>query len=284
MGRLPLASLHCPGRALAAVAKRRLIVRLGLTLIPWAIAVPVAARAGEQTPLPNELAVTDSIVMTDRDELYAAPAIEFFRLPDQKRLTAGAEFAYGLTDRLQVAADVPYVFVDPDAGASENGIGDVFAGTRYAVVNYREHRFGLDVGFGLDFPTGNEHRDLGEGHATSDLSFTASAWLGPVNGQVNAGWLRALENVHGETKDEAEYNVALIYPIREWFLVLEGNGESDRDGTKYYVTPEVIWKPTDRLELRVAAPCPVTRDAGDYGVIAGFTIEFEHLFGLTQQG
>ena len=30
--------------------------------------------------------------MTDRDELYVAPAIEY-RLPDQKRLTVGSEFA-----------------------------------------------------------------------------------------------------------------------------------------------------------------------------------------------
>jgi len=67
----------------------------------WAIALPVAGWTAEQPPLPNELAVTDSIVMTDRDELYASPAVEFFRLPDQRRLTVGSEFAYGLADRLQ---------------------------------------------------------------------------------------------------------------------------------------------------------------------------------------
>jgi outer membrane putative beta-barrel porin/alpha-amylase len=257
--------------------------RVGRKLAVCAVALPVAARAADEPQLPNELAITDSIVMTDRDELYASPAVEFFRLPDQKRLTLGSEFAYGLTDRLQVATEIPYVFVDPDDGKNVNGIGDMSAKARFALVNYRDHPFGLDVGFGLDFPTGDQHHDVGEGRASSDLSFTASAWLGPVDAQANAGWRRALEGGNGP-EDEAEYNVALLYPIGEWFLVLEGNGESNRDSTKYYVTPEVIWRPTDHLELRLAAPCPVTHDAGDYGVIAGFTIEFEHVLGLTPHG
>jgi len=265
-------------------ARRRLIDRLGLALVPWVIALPIASRAAEQPPLPDELAVTDSIVMTDRDELYASPAIQFFRLPDQKRLTVGSELAYGLTDRLQLATNVPYLFVDPDADRTANGIGDVSLSTRYAVVNYREHPFGLDVGFRLGLPTGDERHDLGEGRVTSELSFTASAWLGPVNAHANGAWHHALENVGAEPRDEAEYNVALIYPVRDWFLVLEGNGESNRDRTKYYVTPEVVWKATEHLELRLAAPCPVTRAAGDYGVIAGFIVEFENLFRPMERG
>lgn len=254
------------------------ISRLALDLLLGIVALPLASLAEEEQPLPTELAVSESIVMTDRDEMYASPALEFFRLPDEKRLTVGSEFAYGLTDRLQIATTVPYVFLDPDDDRNVDGIGDVSVESRYAVVDYREHPVGLDVGFGLGTPTGDERHDLGEGRTSSELSFTASAWLGPVDAQINAGWDHALDDGGDEPKDEAEYNVALVYPIREWFLVLEGNGESNHESTKYYVTPEVIWKPTEHLELRVAAPCPVTHDAGDYGVIAGFTVEFEHLF------
>jgi hypothetical protein len=273
-----------PSRGLRSPARRHRFHRLGLPLVPWVVALAIAARAAEQPPLPAELAVTDSIVMTDRDELYVAPAVQFFRLPDQKRLSVGSEFAYGLTDRLQVATQVPYIFVDPDTEHSANGIGDLEVAARYALVNYREHPFGLDLGFGLGLPTGAERHDLGEGRVNTNLSFTASAWLGPLDAQLNAGWHHALDNVGGQPKDVAEYNVALVYPIREWFLVLEGNGESDREDTKYYVTPEVVWKPTDDFELRVAAPCPVTHAAGDFAVIVGFTVEFEHLLRRTTRG
>jgi Putative MetA-pathway of phenol degradation len=253
------------------------------SLAAWAVALSVGARAAP--PLPDELAITDSIAMTDRDELYVAPAIQFFRLPDQKRLSVGSEFAYGLTDRLQLDAQVPYVFVDPDTrDHTANGIGDLSVGARYALLDYRERPFGLDLGVGLELPTGDESNDLGEGRVRSDLSFTASAWLGPLDAQLNAGWHRALDGGGDGPEDEAEYNVALVYPIRDWFLVLEGNGESDREDTKYYVTPELIWKPIPSFELRLAAPYPVTRAAGDFAVIAGVTVEFEHLLRRSQRG
>jgi hypothetical protein len=261
-----------------AFAGRRRIGCLVLDLMLAVVALPLASLAEEEQPLPTELAISESIVMTDRDELYASPAMQFYRLPDEKRLAVGSELAYGLTDRLQIATTIPYVFSDPDHEGKADGIGDVSVEMRYAVVDYREHPFGLDVGFGLETPTGNERHDLGEGRTSSELSFTASAWLGPVDAQVNAGWNHALDDGGDEPGDEAEYNVALVYPIRDWFLELEGNGESNHESTKYYVTPGLIWKPTEHLELRVAAPCPVTHDAGDYAAIAGFTVEFEHLF------
>jgi outer membrane putative beta-barrel porin/alpha-amylase len=267
----------------ASAPRRRRFHRLGLTLAAWVVALPVGAPA--EPPLPDELAITDSISMTEQDELYIAPSIEFFRLPDEKRLSVGAEFAYGITDRLQLDTHVPYAFVDPDTGDhAANGIGDVSVEVRYALLDYREHPFGLDLGFGLQLPTGDKSNDLGEGRVSSDLSVTASLWLGPVDAQLNAGWHRALDGGGNEPKDEGEYNVALLYPIRDWFLVLEGNGESDRAETKYYVTPELVWKPADAFELRVAAPYPVTHAAGEFGVIAGFTVEFEHLLRRSQRG
>jgi len=239
--------------------------------------------SAEQPPLPIELPVTESIVMTDQDELYVSPTTQYFRLPDEKRLMVPVEVAYGITDRLQILTQLPYVLVDPEGGRTTSGIGDASVGTRYAVVDYREHPFGLDVGVGLELPTGDRRRDLGDGRVAVDPSFTASAWIRSVNVQANAGWLHALRNNGDEPDDEAEYNVALVYPIGRWFAVLEGNGESDRDEMRYYVTPGVVWKPIERLELRFAVPSGVTHAAGDYGIVAGFTYEFEHLLHRTEE-
>jgi len=249
----------------------------GLLLLPVVATICLASDEAEQRPLPIELAITASIVMTDRDELYVSPSVQYFRLPDQRRFTFPVEAAYGFTDRLQLVLQVPYVVTDPDDAHATSGLGDVAVESRYALVNYRDHPFGLDVGLGLKLPTGDRRRDLGDGRVALEPSFTASAWLGPLNTQVNAGWVHALRNPGDEPDDEAEYNVALVYPVGRWFAVLEGNGESDRDDTKYYVTPGVVWRATERLELRVAVPAAVTPAAGDYGVIGGFTFEFEHL-------
>jgi hypothetical protein len=252
-------------------------------LLPLLASLSTVSHAVEQRPLPIEFAVTDSIVMTDQDELYLSPAVQFFRLPDQKRLTAGSEIAYGFTDRLQLTTQIPYVFVDPDGGRATSGIGDVEVKGRYALLDYREHPYGLDIGLGLQLPTGDRRRDLGDGRVALAPSFTASAWLGPVNAQANGAWHHAF-GAAAEPGDEGEYNLAFVYPIRRWFVVLEGNGESNHERTNYYVTPEVAWRATEALELRLAIPVPVTRTAGDYAVIAGFTIEFEHLLHPTEEG
>lgn len=234
-------------------------------------------RAAEQPSLPDEFAVTDSIVMTDADEFYASPTFAYFRLPDEKRLSIATELAYGFTDQFQLRVEVPYEFRNPDDARSVNGIGDVEVAARYAVLDYHKHPFALDIGLGVVTPTGDRHRNLGDGRVAVEPLFTASQWLGPVNIELNFAWRRAVSHAGDEPKNEYEYNLALVYPIRHWFVVLEGNGESDSEHTKYYVTPGVVWKATEHVEFRLAIPVGVTGPAGDFGVIAGCTVEFAHV-------
>ncbi|MBZ5639380.1 MAG: hypothetical protein LAO51_11595 [Acidobacteriia bacterium] len=236
-----------------------------------------AAEGGEQPPLPNELAVTDAISMTDADEAYVATSIQHFKLADQRRTTAAVEAAYGLTDRLRISAEMPYVLVRPDGGGSASGIGDGELGVRYGVLDYRKRPFGLDVGFALSLPSGDETRDLGEGRVVAAPSLIASRWLGPVNVELNVAWARAVNHPGDGPRNVVEHNVAILYPVGSWYLVLEGNGETAGGETSYYVTPEAVWKASEHVQLLLAAPIGVTRAAGDYGVIAGCTVELEHL-------
>jgi hypothetical protein len=227
------------------------------------------ASASFAAELPDEFAITDSIVMTDADEFYISPTVSYFPLPDKQPLTIATELSYGFTDRLQMRVEVPYEFVH-----SNNGFGDVETSVRDAIVDYRNHPFGLDAGLGVVTPTGNRHRDLGEGRWAAAPFFTATQWFGPVHAQLNFAWQRAVDHAG----NDFEYNVALVYPIRQWFVVVEANGETEGGHTKDYVTPELVWKVTEHFELRLAVPVGVTHAAGDYGVIGGCTVEFEKFF------
>jgi hypothetical protein len=253
--------------------KRALLVVA--VLAPCSVAV--AQETLEQIHLPEELAITRSIVMQDADELETTANFRFFKRPDQKHITAAAEFEYGLTDRWELDSGVPYEFVNPNDGRSANGIGDVEAAVRYGVVPPGKQAFAFDLGLGVGMPTGDRTHDLGEGRLTLEPFFTASTWLGRVNAQLNCGWQRAVTNAGEEPHNAFKYNVAVLYPINRWFLVLEGDGESNRDGTTYYLTPELIWKPTKILQLLVAVPIGVTRASADYGVVASVTLELENI-------
>jgi hypothetical protein len=239
------------------------------------LAALTGAQAQPLPALPEEFASTESIVLQDEDELQATVRLDNWKLSGEKRLTAQAKFEYGLTDRWQLEAAVPYTWLNPDNEASVKGIGDVEVATRYGVLDDRKQPFALDVGLDLSAPAGDRGRDLGEGRLAIEPLFTASRWLSTLNAQFNFAWRRAITNAGKEPRDEFEYNLAVVCPLRGWFLVIEGNGESTHRQTKYYVTPEVIWRPRKNVEFLLALPVGVTRSAGGFGVTGAITVEFD---------
>jgi hypothetical protein len=248
---------------------------VGLTLL---LAPP--ARGEERMPtLPEELAIIKSIVVQDEDELEAALSARHFHLPDGRHTTARMELEYGVTDFLQAIVEVPYGFRKGDGERAVDGFEDLEVGLRYALLDFRTRPFALDVGLSVGLPTGSRPKELGEGSVSLEPTFTASRWFGPVNGQLGFAWRRSGIGGKAAAESEFEYDVALLYPWRRWFVTFEGAGET-RDGeTAYYAVPELVWKPGKHLELLVAVPVGLTDTAADYGVIAGITIEIENLTG-----
>ncbi len=249
--------------------------------LPLLLVVPfscvLAQEPTDDKRLPEELAITRSIVIQDADELESAATFRYSKSQPTENYAAEAELEYGLTDRWEIDADVPYEFLRPKNAASADGVGDVEAAVRYGVIPLRQGPVALTAGLELGIPTGDRTHNLGEGRLTLEPFFTASTWLGRCNVQVNGGWTRAVTNAGEEPRDDFEYNVAILYPVKRWYLVLEGNGESTSTVTTYYVTPELVWRPMKNLELLVAAPLGVTRESADYGVIGAVSLELENL-------
>lgn len=248
-----------------------------LTLLLASASRAAAQETNENRQLPQELAITTSVVVQDADEFQSTAGFRYFRLPDQRHITAEADFEYGLTDRWELDADVPYEFVKPNRARSVDGIGDVETAVRYAVVPVDQQPVAVTAGLGVGIPTGDRSRDLGEGRLTVEPFFTASTWLGRFNAQLNCGWQRAVTSAGEEPRDEFAYNVAILYPVDRWFFTLEGNGTSTRETTAYYITPEVVCRLAKNIEFLVGVPIGVTRAAADYGVVVEVTLELENV-------
>ena len=192
-------------------------------------------------------------------------------------MAPSVETEYGLTDELELDAETPYEFVQPRDESTADGVGDVEIAARYAVLDSQKHPFAVTLGLAADLPTGNRRQELGEGRFSLEPFFTVSQRLGRFAIEFNGGWQRAISNAGTDPRDEFEYNVALVYPLHKWFLVLEGNGTSTSEQTKYYITPEVVWKAAPKIQCFFAVPIGVTRAAGDFGIVGGVTIEFENV-------
>lgn len=119
-----------------------------------------------------------------------------------------AEVDYSPTDRLQLHAMVPYAYDRLSGGTTQFGIGDVETGVRYRFVDDDPDGWRPAVATYplLDFPTGDQARNLGTGstHAFLPLWFSKTLgnwipyggggyWINPgsSNGVSNRNWLFA---------------------------------------------------------------------------------------------
>jgi len=259
-------------------------VRRGAHAVLALLLAPPARGADRMPALPEELAITESIVGQDEDELETSLRVRHLRFPHERSTTVRAELEYGVTDRLQARVEVPYSVRDPAGARAVHGFEDVELGFRYAVLDFRTRPLALEVGLTVGLPTGSRRKELGTGDVSLEPNFTLGQWLGPMNGQLSFSWRRSVIGGRAVAEDEFDYGGALLYPWRHWFLIFEGAGETKESKTAYYAVPELIWKPGRwkpgrHIELLLAVPFGLTDAAADYGVIAGVVIEIERLTG-----
>ena len=139
---------------------------------------------------------------------------------------------YGLTDRLDVGAAVPFIRVGLDASVtpslvqsaagaigpgqriplpvdsrtgSASGVGDIVLRTKYNVL--RRPGGGVSGVLDVSLPTGDSNNLLGTGAARGKMLFVVSTTLGRVAPHVNAGYtlVGAGANSGIETDDEYHY-------------------------------------------------------------------------------
>ena len=126
-----------------------------------------------------------------------------------------AEILYALNDRVVLIATAPFVSIDPMAGDSTSGFGDLEFGFRFLAFNGR--RDGVFFGLDVTAPTGDDDRDLGAGHTVlapvaswvhdfgcGTYMFNTVAWEVPVDVEEVENTLRydlALLHTFVETAD-----------------------------------------------------------------------------------
>jgi hypothetical protein len=123
---------------------------------------------------------------------------------DESELEVELEWAF--TRRIGMVVEAPLVFLNPDNGDSELGIGDFAVAARGLLVE--SERFLLSGNLEVSIPSGKEETGLGSGEVGLSPSFSAWLDLGHwVQAHAQAGAERGLDS--GDA--EVFYNAALIY-------------------------------------------------------------------------
>ncbi len=129
-----------------------------------------AATARAQQPF-----ITDDADTTQKGHFHFEFSNEFDLLqrssfPNRKQNTADFELDYGLTDRMEIGLESPWLIIFNAPGTTPtraSGIGDTNVSLKYNFLRERENsrRPALAVAFNLELPTGDTKQQLGSGLA-----------------------------------------------------------------------------------------------------------------------
>lgn len=185
------------------------------------------------------------------------------------KVSARAEF--GLTDRLQVQAEVPFDITDRSSNfAAQSGISRVEAGAKYLITEP-----GSDVGFaaGMDIevPLAKASDMTGDRPTEGPLykpSLIIAAGGGPVT-------------VHGSAQAELgmpqqglNASIGGQYAAGSWVPSVELNSESQENiKPEFYATPGVTYKFSENAQLGVGAAIGLNEQSAPVNLMAKFSLQ-----------
>ena len=198
----------------------------GCAMVAVFLSIPGLARAQEAAE--HDLHFTHPIFtesVSPDSKLRADFAREWEEEGNANEIEFEAEYAFHHDLSIELA--VPFVFLDPDVGSSESGLGNLEVAFKFANLTFVDR--GLLLGYGIEFglPTGDEANGIG-----SDNIWEIEPFLnfGVLTGNWEiVGWTRfgipTNQDVGEEVETEFHYDFSTLYHFSSRFQgMLELNG------------------------------------------------------------
>jgi hypothetical protein len=234
-----------------------------LAVLAALLAPAVAAAAPPDEPAPwliEEFFLARNVHPQDKGEVQVTWSLQHSGEEDVSTTNMTFEAEYGITDRLQVQAELPWQRVHPRAGDAAAGFENMEAGAQYAFA--RGPRRMLTVGADVELPTS------GDSDADAEVEPYVIVGHSLGRGEAHASFSYGL----GEDHDSA-WDVAGVAPYRKWRGTLEVNGRRTGRVDSVRITPGVVWKGLRGYEVGVAVPVGV-HNAPGAGIAVTIDAEF----------
>lgn len=196
---------------------------------------------------------SEAVRSEDKGELQSTIDAESFH---RNGTDAELEFEYGVTNRLQFSAELPYGVRSDTQSEVPLSWSTVNLGAEYQFVR-SSHPFALAAGLAADLPT------TARSEFALEPDVLAAKRFG--NTQLHASFIADLAT----DSREYEYNLASVTNLHSaWFPTLEFSGRRTDAGNTFYLTPGIYRHLRHRIEAGVAV------SAGSYfGIVGKITWE-----------
>ena len=230
-------------------------------VLALAPAIAIAAPPDEPAPwLIEEFFLARNVHPQDKGEVQVTWSLQHASEEDTSHTDMAVEAEFGITDRLQIQAELPWQRVHPRAGDAVAGFENLEAGAQYAFA--RGPRQMLTVGADVELPTS------GDSDAEAEVEPYVIVGHSLGRGEAHASFSYGL----GEGHDVA-WDVAGVAPYHKWRGTLELNGRRSERLTSLRITPGVMWKGLRGYEIGVAMPVGV-HNAPVAGIAVTIDAEF----------
>jgi hypothetical protein len=172
---------------------------------------------------------------------------------------------YGLTDRLELSCEIPYMFHDPQEGRNTDGIGDANVVGKWLLGEETPRRPALVAKGILKTTTGNEKRGHGSGDIDVSLVAAATKTVGSTVLHAMFGFTDVGDRHSENLQDIYLYGIAADHRLTDaWHLVAEvsGNRHPDRNvnddprsvllGFTCAASKKLLWDASVRIGLNDA--------------------------------
>ncbi|WP_437995727.1 hypothetical protein WMF26_31455 [Sorangium sp. So ce185] len=250
-------------------------IALGLLLAASTAAAPperAEAAGGSAQPPVEELFLGETPFPQEALELQVTSAPAWER--DGRRVRFGVPLLLelGITDRLQVGAELPLELVRHDRGATA-GLGAVQAGAMVNLVDSGALGLALSAGLEAALPAGA--RELGPpGYALEPFVSVDKAMAGVHVGLSASAEVRLPATRRGAAELSPGVALAVVLPVGPVAPTVELAAELD-EAASLAVASGVLWHPAPGLELGAALELGLAGETPDVGLLLLVTTEIE---------
>jgi len=142
---------------------------------------------------------------------------------------------YGITERIELSAEIPYLFHNHEGVERMDGIGDINLVGKFLLLEEKESRPALALKGALKTKSGNEEKGLGSGDFDYSVVGVASKSFGTLALHAMFGYTLVGPNGDDNVSDIYLYGLAADYGVTEKFHVvaeIAGNRHPDRTASE----------------------------------------------------
>lgn len=210
--------------------------------------------------------VAGSVFPQGRHELQLSFVNDLNKSADNYSNEFSTSLAYGISDRLQIGFELPYVSDRQNTEGSSDQFGNIEIELFYAFLK-KHVPFALSGGVFVGLPNRIKNRTSNKENTKVGAFIVLSKRIGESRIHSDIGLA-----VSNET--EIFYNIALVYPMWNWRGTIELN-EIFADENSLQLMPGIFRVLPAEFEFGIGFPVFLSDSDVDYGIIASFAWGYE---------